>query len=139
MKKNTETATDAAMQSVLDAANGRATAHTLTDPSAVRRIAREAEAVLADLGLPPAHRRGARAEYVSGKGLPNAYRYKGVATRLVFDVHRRRGHPENNRSQSGVWRTNRRRDPTPAHKQYSGPWNNGAYLQLSSLYLKAMF
>jgi hypothetical protein len=70
MKKNTETATDAAMQSVLDAANGRATAHTLTDPSAVRRIAREAEAVLADLGLPPAHRRGARAEYVSGRACP---------------------------------------------------------------------
>jgi hypothetical protein len=85
MKKNIETATDAALQSVLDAANGRATAHTLTDPSAVRRIAREAEAVLANLGLPPAHRRGALAEYVSGKGLPNAYRYKGVATRLVFE------------------------------------------------------
>jgi len=70
---------------VLDAANGRAMAHTLTDPSAVRRIARETEAVLADLGLPPAHRRGARAEYVSGKGLPNAYRYTGVATRLLFE------------------------------------------------------
>jgi len=85
MKINTETATDACLQTVLDAVNGRATAHTLTDPSAVRRIASEAEAVLADLGLPPAHRRGARAEYVSGKGLPNAYRYKGVATRLVFE------------------------------------------------------
>ena len=63
-----------ALQKVLDAANGRARAHTLTKPSAVRRIPRKGETVLTYLGLPPAHRRHARAEYVSGKGLHNAYR-----------------------------------------------------------------
>lgn len=85
MKLNISTATDPRIKGVLDAVNGRATSHTLTDPTDVRRIAREAETVLADLGLPLAHRRGARAEYASGKGLPNSYRYTGVATRLVLE------------------------------------------------------
>ena len=83
MRINVSTAPTPKLQAPLDAVNGRATSHTITRPEEVRSIAREAETALDKLGLPQAHRRGARAEHVSGKGLPNAYRHTGIATRLL--------------------------------------------------------
>jgi hypothetical protein len=103
MRINVSTAPAPKLQAPLDAVNGRATSHTITRPEEVRSIAKEAETALDKLGLPQAHRRGARAEHVSGKGLPNAYRHTGIATRLLFergskawflvDVQRARAYP----------------------------------------------
>jgi hypothetical protein len=112
MRINVSTAPAPKLQAPLDAVNGRATSHTITRPEEVRSIAKEAETALDKLGLPQAHRRGARAEHVSGKGLPNAYRHTGIATRLLFergskawflvDVQRARAYPGDARS-AGCW------------------------------------
>lgn len=79
MRLNVAKATDRAHQAALDAANGRARRHTLTDPREVRSFARQAEAALDALGLAKSHRRGTTVAHTSGKGLPSAYRYTGTA------------------------------------------------------------
>lgn len=82
MKLNVAKADPAALEAALAAVNGRAFANTTTTADEVRSIADEAEAALAGLGLPKCHRRGAVAIHVSGKGLPNAYKYRGIATQI---------------------------------------------------------
>ena len=85
MKINVDTAPDTAIQVALDAVNGSAIAHTITHPDEVRSIAASVEQALEQFGLPKTHRRRARAEHVSGKGLANAYSYTAVATQLTFE------------------------------------------------------
>jgi len=84
-KLNLDTAPDPKTKAVLDAVNGSATAHTITSPDEVRSIAAAAEQALETFGLPRTHRRGARVEHVSGKGLPNAYSYTAIATQLTLE------------------------------------------------------
>jgi hypothetical protein len=85
MKINLSSSTAyAKVDAALKATNGGATTHTVTEPEKVIGLAEEIERIMEKAGLPPAHRAGAEAEFTSGKGLRNAYRYTGIATRLIF-------------------------------------------------------
>lgn len=73
------------IQPALDAANGKATAHTVTDAMDVVHLARRAEAQLADAGLPKAFRKGAILHYRPAGPAANAYKYKAQTTRLTIE------------------------------------------------------
>jgi hypothetical protein len=76
-----------ALGSALDAANGKAGAHTAAIDD-VFNAAREAETRLADLRLPKAARAGAKFSWTSGDKLPNAYARRSktvIRTRLTLE------------------------------------------------------
>lgn len=80
------------IQTALNDANGRATAHSITYPARVRQIARDATARLDAAGVTKAARKGAVAVY-QPEGSGKAYARKGryiVTTRITL-THTRDG------------------------------------------------
>ena len=75
----------ASIQSALDAANGKSTAHTLCRAVDVLDIAEDAERRLTALVGSKKHRVGGKATYRSGEALPNAYKYPRHTTRLSIE------------------------------------------------------
>ena len=73
----------AALAAAVQEANGAARAHTASAHE-VALAAVEAEATLADFGLPVSARPGAAAAYTSGEALPNAYAYLPIRTHVVL-------------------------------------------------------
>ena len=74
----------AAISTALAAANGKATAHTFTNPTDIIAAAADAEAQLAQLGIQKNERSGAKARASSGSKLPNAYKYRRITTRITI-------------------------------------------------------
>lgn len=69
----------------LKAANSRSTEHTLTDGEFILAIAEKFEDKLHHLIGNKKLANGARAVWVSGVQLPNAYKYKRTVTRLTLE------------------------------------------------------
>lgn len=69
-----------ALETALEAVNGKATAHTFTQASELQAAAYAAEISLAQLKLPLSARKGASVLITSGHKLPNAYKYKVKVT-----------------------------------------------------------
>ena len=74
-----------ALAAVLKAANGRSTGHTLTSGAFVLSIASTFEEKLNTLTGNKKLAGGAKAVWVSGVQLPNAYKYKRIVTRLSLE------------------------------------------------------
>jgi hypothetical protein len=72
------------IQAFLDASNGRATEHTLTNAWAIATITERFEAELSELLPNKALHAGAHAVYRSGQALPNAYKFSRLVTYMEF-------------------------------------------------------
>ena len=80
----------AAIQAVLDAENGRAREHTISDAAFIVRLAQKFEAQAERLIGAPSRLRGAEAVYTSGGTVCNAYKYSRYVNELV--LKRRKDH-----------------------------------------------
>ena len=83
MKINLKNTSDK-LKAVVAEANGRATRHTAEAYDLVN-AALDAEERLAQFGVPVKARSGARARFVSGESLPNAYGYNVTRTVATFE------------------------------------------------------
>jgi hypothetical protein len=72
------------LQVLLSAANGRATAHTITSPPLVSALAHKAERRLDAAGLSLKERPGACLVYRPGGPTASAYRYRAATTAVVL-------------------------------------------------------
>ena len=75
---------EAALNEAINAANGRATAHTLNRSTLLQWVA-SAEQRLAELGIPKCARRGAVARRMSGGSVPSAYKYPRTRTTATVE------------------------------------------------------
>ena len=75
---------EAALDEAINAANGRATAHTLNRSTLLQWVA-AAEQRLAELGIPKCARRGAVARRMSGGSVPSAYKYPRTRTTATVE------------------------------------------------------
>jgi hypothetical protein len=73
------------IQALLDAANGRATEHVISEAWAVPTIIARFESELRDLLPSKALFAGARAAYRSGQALPNAYKFSRLVTYMELE------------------------------------------------------
>jgi hypothetical protein len=72
------------IQALLSAANGRATAHTITSPPLVSALAHKAERRLDAAGLSLKERPGACLVYRPGGPSASAYKYRAATTAVVL-------------------------------------------------------
>lgn len=72
------------LQALLSAANGRATAHTITSPPLVSALAHKAERQLDAAGLSLKERPGACLVYRPGGPSASAYKYRAATTAVVL-------------------------------------------------------
>ena len=84
MKIKISNTNEAALDEAINAANGRATAHTLNRSTLLQWVA-AAEARLAELGIPKCARRGAVARRMSGGSVPSAYKYPRTRTTATVE------------------------------------------------------
>ena len=84
MKIKISNTNEAALDEAINAANGRATAHTLNRSTLLQWVA-AAEQRLAELGIPKCARRGAVARRMSGGSVPSAYKYPRTRTTATVE------------------------------------------------------
>ena len=75
---------DAAVETALATANGKAKTHTYKSALDIRAIAHNAETRLEQLGVPKKTRIGAIVEAISGDKLPSAYKYPPIRSRVTL-------------------------------------------------------